>query len=225
LAAYYIVTCVNSNTPLFLQSAATGFHVKYPDLTSEEYAFTNAEVNREVMLAEQGHAAMKATTLVEVFQEAVKLYADKPILKVEEVDPNPPGKPKPGEEAQKPPPSAELSEWKTWTYQSYYDDSKKAAAAFIQLGFQKHDAVSVYGFNSPQWHLSAMGGILAGGVIAGIYPSDTAQQVQFKVCHSGAVVAVVQDEKKLKMFLDMRRRSPSSKGMPTSPGSYALPAS
>lgn len=43
--------------------------------------------------------------------------------------------------------------------------------------------------------------ILAGGIAAGIYPSDTADQVKFKAQHSGAVVAVVQNKKKAEMFL------------------------
>ena len=139
-----------------LQSAANGFHVKYTEKTSEEYAFSNADVNREVMVAEQGFASMKPTTLVAVFKEAVSLYADKPLLRCEDIDPNPPAK------GEKPPPSGELDTWKTWTYQSYFDDCKKAAAAFVQLGFNKHDAVSVWGFNAPEWHLSCVGAMLIG---------------------------------------------------------------
>ena len=43
--------------------------------------------------------------------------------------------------------------------------------------------------------------ILAGGIAAGIYPSDTKDQVTFKAKHSGAVVAVVQNKTKADVFL------------------------
>ena len=165
--------------------------------------------------------------MCDVFKEAVELYSDQPILKVEEVDPNP--GPKDDSSWKK---SAPLAEWKTWSYAEYYADCRKAAAGFIHLGFGQHDAVSVYGFNSPQWHISTLGAILggrdfarstdltlsltpiAGGVIAGIYPSDTADQVKFKVKHSGATVCVVQDDKKMEMLVGLANDLPKLKAPP-----------
>jgi len=43
---------------------------------------------------------------------------------------------------------------------------------------------------------------MAGGIAAGIYPSDTAEQVIYKSKHSAASIAVVETEKQLKVFLD-----------------------
>jgi long-subunit acyl-CoA synthetase (AMP-forming) len=50
------------------------------------------------------------------------------------------------------------------------------------------DSVCVFGFNSPEWIMAALGATLAGGCSAGIYPTDTAQQVEYKAKHSAAVV-------------------------------------
>ena len=49
------------------------------------------------------------------------------------------------------------------------------------------DSVCVFGFNSPQWIMAALGATLAGGCCAGIYPTDTPEQVEYKAKHSAAV--------------------------------------
>jgi len=95
----------------------------------------------------------------------------------------------------------------------------------MSLGLEKMDAVVVYGFNSPEWVMAELACILAGGIAAGIYPSDTAEQVTFKALHSGAAIAVVQNKQKADMFLAAAKDLPklraivvwdTSSGMPTS---------
>jgi len=63
----------------------------------------------------------------------------------------------------------------------------------MSLGLDKHQGVNIFGFNSPEWLLAEMGCIFAGGKAAGVYPSDTADQVQFKCFHSNSAIAVVED--------------------------------
>jgi long-chain-fatty-acid--CoA ligase ACSBG len=46
-----------------------------------------------------------------------------------------------------------------------------------------------------------MGAIASGGIAAGIYPSDTPDQVFFKAQHSGSAIAVVENMEKANMFL------------------------
>jgi hypothetical protein len=49
------------------------------------------------------------------------------------------------------PVSAPLTQWKSWTYQEYSNDIDAVAKGFIQLGLVPFDAVSIFGFNSPEW--------------------------------------------------------------------------
>lgn len=44
----------------------------------------------------------------------------------------------------------------------------------MSLGLAAMDAVTIYGFNSPEWVMAELACVLAGGIAAGIYPSDTA---------------------------------------------------
>lgn len=61
----------------------------------------------------------------------------------------------------------------------------------MALGVQHFGSVCIFGFNSPEWMISAFGAMLCGGKYVGIYSTDTPAQVQYKVAHSGARVIVV----------------------------------
>lgn len=101
-----------------------------------------------------------------------------------------------------------LGDWKTRTYAQYYDECRRAGQAFIQLGLARFDSVAIFGFNSPEWIMAEMACILAGGIAAGVYPTDTPDQVQYKAHHSGAVVAVVENAAKAEMFLGLKAELP-----------------
>jgi len=103
--------------------------------------------------------------------------------------------------------------WHTWTWNQYYDIVWKAAKSLIAIGVQPHDAVNVYGFNSPEWFFSQMAAIFVGGKVAGIYPNDNAAQVQFKSLHSGGTVAMVENASKLKKFADNIDKLPDLKAI------------
>jgi hypothetical protein len=47
-----------------------------------------------------------------------------------------------------------------------------ACICFIDLGLNRFDIVCILGFNSPEWHISYLGAIFAGGLSAGIYPTN-----------------------------------------------------
>ena len=57
------------------------------------------------------------------------------------------------------------NQWITWSYSEYYDDIKCVARAFIHLGLEPRQSVAICGFNSPEWFLSEMACIYAGGMV------------------------------------------------------------
>ena len=58
--------------------------------------------------------------------------------------------------------------WVKWTYQEYLDEVITVAKAFIKLGLKPHHSVNILGFNAPEWHMSAVAAVIAGGLSAGI---------------------------------------------------------
>lgn len=145
------------------------------------------------------------TTLPELFREAVKEKGDMIALMVE--------RPLPALQGKTVPPALPLKEWKTWTFGQYYEESRMVARAMIALGLQPFDGVNVFGFNSPEWLIGELAAIMAGGVAAGIYPTDMPDQVVYKSRHSSSSIAVVEDESKLKVFMDNKKDLPKLKAV------------
>mmetsp|Transcript_12522 Transcript_12522/g.22105 ORF Transcript_12522/g.22105 Transcript_12522/m.22105 type:complete len:781 (+) Transcript_12522:52-2394(+) len=106
-------------------------------------------------------------------------------------------RPLPPLEDGKAPPALAREDWTTWTISEVVEESKEVAKSFIALGMQPHDAVNVWGFNSPEWFMSAYAANFAGGKCAGIYPTDTAETAAYKVVHSGGSIVVVEERKNL----------------------------
>jgi len=100
-----------------------------------------------------------------------------------------------------------------WTVARYYEDSKRAAKAFIHLGVGRFESVSILGFNSPEWLMSNNGAILAGGFAAGIYTTNEAPACEFIIEHSSARVVVVDGQKQLDKILSIRSRLPKLKAI------------
>lgn len=91
--------------------------------------------------------------------------------------------------------------WITWTYKQYRDDVFKAARSFIHLGVQRFGAVSIIGFNRPEWLIAHLGAIAAGAFSAGIYTTNTSEAAKYIVNHSQSTVIITEDEKQLEKFI------------------------
>jgi len=63
---------------------------------------------------------------------------------------------------------------------------------------EQFGGVSIFGFNAPEWPISAFGAILCGAKYVGIYLTDTPDQVAYKVSHSGSTVVVIDGEEEFK---------------------------
>lgn len=126
----------------------------------------------------------EATTLPALFESAKRLHGDKIAMRVERPLPDW----APGQEI---PPAFPDDKWKTWTYAQYYDESVQFAKALLHLECTTSDSVNIFGFNAPEWFISSMGASIAAVKPAGIYPTDTDDQIAYKGDHSNARVVCV----------------------------------
>ena len=161
-----------------------------------------------IRYAAKGPASEKecpAMTVTQCFKKAASLHPDKDALVIED------GVEWAGGKAEVPPPT-HRSEWtRRWTWAQYYSECREIGKACMHVGMEKKDSVCIFGFNSPEWIMGALGATLAGGCPAGIYPTDTHQQVEFKALHSGAVVAFVETHKKGQIFQQAKKNLPKLK--------------
>jgi len=111
------------------------------------------------------------------------------------------------------PDSAPIAEWKTWSWRQYHDDVRAAAKGFLSLGALRYDGIAILGHNSPEWFMAEMAAMYFGGKAAGIYPTDTAEQIQFKSLLSDSSVAVVDTVAAFQKFRAVAKSLPFLKGI------------
>jgi long-subunit acyl-CoA synthetase (AMP-forming) len=103
--------------------------------------------------------------------------------------------------------------WQETTWQDYYNQVRTAARAFLTLGLEKGKAVSILGNNCPQWFVSDLAAIFAGGVPGGIYTTNSPEQCEYISGHSEANIAVVEDAEQLAKFKEIRPNLPDLKAI------------
>ncbi len=114
--------------------------------------------------------------------------------------------------------------WREISWKDYHARSRQVAKAFIKLGLEPGQGVSIIGANCPEWFYADVGAIYAGGVPAGIYTTSSAEQCQYITDHCDAAVAVVEDKAQLDKYLAVREQLPKLKAIVVIDGAGADPA-
>ena len=96
--------------------------------------------------------------------------------------------------------------WVDMTWKQADVAAREIAAGLVARGLVPGDRVCVLAQTSLEWILSDVAGLLAGGVVVPIYPSNTAEQCEFIVRDSGAKVVIVEDAAQLEKILSARDR-------------------
>jgi len=98
----------------------------------------------------------------------------------------------------------EFGIWKDISWGTYGEKAKYAGLGLFRLGLEKGDRVAIISENNPEWLYSDMGILAAGGVTVGIYPTDSPEQVEYVVGHSGSRFYIAEDEEQLDKILQVR---------------------
>lgn len=101
--------------------------------------------------------------------------------------------------------------WQEISWTDHYKEIKAFARGMCALGLEKQEAVVILSFNCREWVLADLASICAGGVPAGIYPTNSSDQCAFIINHCKASVAIVEDQKQLQKLLSIRDQLPSLK--------------
>ena len=109
--------------------------------------------------------------------------------------------------------------WQSWTWQMYHDQARAAAKGMIKLGLEPTQGVSIIGYNSPEWFIADVAAILAGGVPAGIYTTNSPEQCHYIAFHCDASIAVVENAEQLAKFKAIRKDLPKLKAIVMMSGS------
>src|SRR6201997_4045385 len=99
--------------------------------------------------------------------------------------------------------------WQPTSWRQWLEISRDIAYAVHAVGFRPVDVASIMSNAVPEWVYADMGVLCAGGVSSGIYPTDSAAQVEYLVNDSRTKVMFVEDEEQLDKVLNCRVRCPT----------------
>ena len=104
-------------------------------------------------------------------------------------------------------------DWQDISWSEYENHVHTTAKALIKLGLEPGKGVAIIGYNCPQWFYADVGAIFAGGIPAGIYTTNSAEQCQYIAHHCEAQIAVVEDAAQLAKFKKIQNQLPHLKAI------------
>src|SRR6266545_2059020 len=94
--------------------------------------------------------------------------------------------------------------WEGVLWDRFDEEAHDFATALLSLGLKKGGSVAILMGNVPEWPISDIGAIAAGGVGVGLYPTSSAEQCQYIIDHSDAEFVLVDRRAQLEKILSVR---------------------
>jgi long-chain acyl-CoA synthetase len=98
--------------------------------------------------------------------------------------------------------------WHDVTWAQYGEKIRQVAMGLISLGLKKGECVSIISENRPEWVYSDFGIMSAGGITAGVYTTNAAEQCGYIVQNSGSRFYVAENEEQFDKTLRFRKDTP-----------------
>jgi long-chain acyl-CoA synthetase len=99
--------------------------------------------------------------------------------------------------------------WQPTSWRQWLEISRDIAFALHASGFKPGGVASILANAVPEWVFADMGILCAGGVSSGIYPTDSAAQVEYLLNDSRTRIVFAEDEEQLDKLLTCRTRCPT----------------
>src|SRR5678816_796756 len=103
----------------------------------------------------------------------------------------------------------ELGIWRATSWRDYGERARHTGMGLVRLGLSCGEVASILAETIPEWLHADMGIMGAGGVSNGIYPTDSAKQVEYILNDSRSRFLFVENEEQLDKFIEVRERCPA----------------
>jgi long-chain acyl-CoA synthetase len=94
--------------------------------------------------------------------------------------------------------------WQPVTWREYAERASCFGLALLELGLQPGEKVAILGENRSEWVIAQFGVGLAGGIVAGVYPTSPGVEVEYLLQLAGSPVIVCEDQEQLDKVLSVR---------------------
>src|SRR6185295_3493980 len=98
--------------------------------------------------------------------------------------------------------------WQGISWRRFAEESNEFSTALLSLDLQRGGSVCILMGNVPEWPISDIGTIMAGGVGVGLYPTSSAEQIAYIINHSDAEFVLVDTHQQLEKVQSIREQLP-----------------
>jgi len=98
--------------------------------------------------------------------------------------------------------------WQEISWNTYLEKVREFCLGLLNLGMKKGDQASILGENCQEWLFADLGIQSLGGVAVGIYPTNSAEQVQYILDHSESKFVIVKDQEQADKVLAVKEKLP-----------------
>ena len=95
-------------------------------------------------------------------------------------------------------------QWQGISWRRFEEEAFDFATALLSLGLKRGGSVCILMGNVPEWPISDIATIMAGGVGVGLYPTSSAEQIAYIINHSDAEFVLVDSRVQLQKLLSVR---------------------
>lgn len=99
--------------------------------------------------------------------------------------------------------------WQTWTWEQVLDEVRAFAIGLGELGLQAGDTLAIIGNNRPRLYWAMCSAQSLGAVPVPVYQDSVADEIAYVLEHSGARIAVVEDQEQVDKLLSIAERLPA----------------
>ena len=93
--------------------------------------------------------------------------------------------------------------WQSYSWNDYREHALAVANGLLSFGLERGDVVSIQSEDCKEWLFADLGGLLAGGVANGVYPTYRTRHVGHTLGDSGCRFLFVEDEEQLDKYLEI----------------------
>ena len=101
-----------------------------------------------------------------------------------------------------------LGIWKSHSWAAFLDAARAIGLGLAALGLKRGEVVSILSEDCKEWIYTDLGVQCVGGIVSGIYTTDSAEQVAYLLADSRSRFLIVENEEQLEKFLAVRHRVP-----------------
>lgn len=98
--------------------------------------------------------------------------------------------------------------WQSYSWLDYYHRACDIGMAFVELGLNKGDTVSILSEDNKEWLYCDMGICAVGAIPNGVYTTDSPEQLAYILNDSHSKFLILENDEQLHKFLEIREQTP-----------------